>query len=336
MVCSTAGLLTLLLFGNDYLWSMSAVDALSGSTAKRNGPLDEKDERLSRWQNRWETSMLGWHRTDVNPTLLQYGHEIIPNFMVDRDSSSSTCEDGANNSDRIRSNSATTTEESDIHNNNKNKGIRVLVPLCGKTVDMAFLAQQPSVTEVVGVDGIRKALDEFASEHPEQGWTNEPHVDTTATTATTNEKDGSALFETIMGTDIRLLKGDFMELDTEVAGGRFEAVLDRASIVAIRPELREAYVATMGRLLQPGGKALIITIDKRQASNAQAMAKGPPFSVNETEIRRWYEMADWVESVTLLGEENLFETEPPERNEQFLQDGVTSMFEMVFLIQAKQ
>jgi hypothetical protein len=52
MVCSTAGLLTLLLFGNDYLWSMSAVDALSGSTAKRNGPLDEKDERLSRWQNR--------------------------------------------------------------------------------------------------------------------------------------------------------------------------------------------------------------------------------------------------------------------------------------------
>jgi hypothetical protein len=58
--------------------------------------------------------------------------------------------------------------------------------------------------------------------------------------------------------------------------------------------------------------------------------------VNETEIRRWYETADWVESVTLLGEENLFETEPPERNERFLQDGVTSMFEMVFLIQAKQ
>eukprot|EP00978_Attheya_sp_CCMP212_P020472 scaffold58661_cov59-Attheya_sp.AAC.3 len=310
---------------------MSAVDALSGSTAKRNGPLDEKDERLSRWQNRWETSMLGWHRTDVNPTLLQYGHEIIPNFMVDRDSSSSTtCEDGANN-DGTRSNSATNTEET-----NTNKGIRVLVPLCGKTVDMAFLAQQPSVTEVVGVDGIRKALDEFASEHPEQGWKNEPHADTTATTTATNEKDGSALFETIMGTDIRLLKGDFMELDMGVAGGRFEAVLDRASIVAIRPELREKYVATMGRLLQPGGKALIITIDKRQASNAQAMTKGPPFSVNEMEIRRLYETADWVESVTLLGEENLFETQPPERNERFLQDGVTSMFEMVFLIQAKQ
>jgi thiopurine S-methyltransferase len=262
--------------------------------------------------------MLGWHRTDVNPTLLQYGHELIPNFMVDRDSSSS---------------SSTTCEDT---NETNNKGIRVLVPLCGKTVDMAFLAQQPSVTEVVGVDGIRKALDEFASDHPEQGWKNEPHV-MDYTTATNENKDGSAsLFETIMGTDIRLLKGDFLELDIGLAGGRFEVVLDRASIVAIRPELREAYVATMGRLLSRGGKALIITVDKRQGSNAEAMTKGPPFSVNETEIRRLYETADWVESVTLLGEENLFETQPAERNERFLQDGVTSMFEMVFLIQAKQ
>merc|ERR1711908_71127 len=42
---------------------------------------------------------------------------------------------------------------------------RILVPLCGKTVDMPYLAEQPGTVEVVGVEGVPKALSEFREEH---------------------------------------------------------------------------------------------------------------------------------------------------------------------------
>jgi hypothetical protein len=44
------------------------------------------------------------------------------------------------------------------------------------------------------------------------------------------------------GKKITLLTGDFFDLDETVTGGRFEAIVDRASLVAIQPTLREAYV----------------------------------------------------------------------------------------------
>ena len=41
------------------------------------------------------------------------------------------------------------------------------IVLSGKTHDLAWLAKQPGVAEVVGVEFVRQALDEFAAEHKE-------------------------------------------------------------------------------------------------------------------------------------------------------------------------
>ena len=44
---------------------------------------------------------------------------------------------------------------------------RVFVPLCGKSVDLAYLSSHPKVSHVVGIDIVHTAAEEFAAEHPE-------------------------------------------------------------------------------------------------------------------------------------------------------------------------
>ena len=99
----------------------------------------------------------------------------------------------------------------------KAQGVRVFIPLCGKTVDMAFLSKNPAVSEVVGVDGIRKALEEFAHANPET------EVDTTSSEVVSNAK-GTSSFERLPGKRLSLLKGDFFALDSTATNGKFEAI----------------------------------------------------------------------------------------------------------------
>ena len=104
-------------------------------------------------------------------------------------------------------------------------------------------------------------------------------------------------------------------------------------MVAIDPSLREDYVTTISRNIKPGGKILLVTVEKRTGEE-EAMKKGPPFSIPESEVRKLYEGQDWVESVTLLEEIDEFEAQP-DMKERFVGEGVTSMYELYFLIQTK-
>lgn len=88
--------------------------------------MEETDPRLGFWADRWTDNKVGWHKDDIHHLLLKY-------------------------TPRIASNNDTP--------------VKVLVPLCGKTVDMAYLADHEGVSEVYGVDGVRKALEEFSDEH---------------------------------------------------------------------------------------------------------------------------------------------------------------------------
>lgn len=230
--------------------------------------------------------MIGWHLDDVNESLVKYGKHILP---ADADS----CPD---------------------------EGVRIFVPLCGKTVDLAYLASKDGVS-VVGLDGIRLALDEFAKEQPSL------EIQPLAS------RDADDKYERFQGKDITLLKGDFFDLDETTAGGRFDAIWDRASIIAIQPGLREQYVETISKVLKPGGTLLLSVLERRTGSE-EGVKAGPPFSVPEAEVRRLYEGQDWVESVELLAEVDEFERSPANK-ERFGSSGVTSMYELVFLIKAK-
>ena len=197
--------------------------------------------------------------------------------------------------------------------------IRIFVPLCGKTIDMAFLAKHKSISEIVGIDGIRKALDDFSADH-----------DDLEITKVENQRDG---YERLVGKSIQLLKGDFFELDDTITGGRFDAVWDRASIVAIDPSLRESYVATLRRLIKPGGSLLVSTLDRR-AGTEEGRNAGPPYSVPESEIRRLYGKQEWVESISLLEEIDEFQMNP-DQMPRYASQGVTAFFELVFEIKTK-
>jgi len=187
-----------------------------------------------------------------------------------------------------------------------------------QTVDMAFLAEHDGVSEVVGIDGIRKALTEFADEHP--------HLNI-------KETEGLQAFERFEGNGVSLLKGDLFDLDEEMTKGKFDAILDRASIVAIQPSLREQYVDIMGKLIKPGGSILLITIDRREGTK-EGVSAGPPFSVDADEITRLYKDLDWVESITKLDEFNEFKDE--ESKKKWTMQGVDSLFEMVHVVKARK
>lgn len=260
-----------------------------GLTNSAMRPKDESSDILGRWQDRWVTNKLGWHKTEPHPFLIKYGSELIPHFSSDDE----TCLD------------------------DKQQKARIFFPLCGKTVDMAFLANHERVEEVVGCDGIRKALVEFGEEHQDLG---------------VKEAPSMGAFERFQGKNITLLKGDLFDLDEIAAGGKFDGILDRASIVAIHPDLREKYVDILGQLIKPGGTILSVTIDRREGSQ-EGMSAGPPYSVDDEEIQRLYGGRDWVESVTKLEEYNEFKNE--EEKSRWTMQGVDSLFELVYVIKAK-
>ncbi|MEA3405030.1 MAG: thiopurine S-methyltransferase [Pseudomonadota bacterium] len=136
----------------------------------------------------------------------------------------------------------------------------VLVPLCGKSLDMLWLQQQGH--EVLGVELSQRALDEFLVEN--------------SISAKPVKHDQFCGYELEAMT---LLCGDFFKLSAEDCS-QIKAVYDRASIVALPPEMRKAYVEHLQIILPQGAKILMVTMEYDQS-----LMSGPPFSVTEKEVR---------------------------------------------------
>jgi len=236
----------------------------------------------------WDEDKIGWHESDVHKALRLHGNQLIPNL----DHSSLTDDD--------ETLAAPTT--------------RVFLPLCGKSVDLSYLARQTKVVAgVVGVDGVQKALKEFSTENPDLEIHQEKESDTKSSTA-----EHSA-FTRFTGKNILLLKGNYFDLNEDATDGKFHAIFDRASMVAIDPSLREAYVGIIGKLIAPGGRILLVTIERR--SGTEEDKNGPPFSIPEKEVRKLYEGQSWVDSITRLDNNDGSEE---------------NMISLHFLIQAKE
>jgi thiopurine S-methyltransferase len=137
---------------------------------------------------------------------------------------------------------------------------RVLVPLCGKTEDLAFLAAAGH--EVVGVELVEDAVRAFFAEHG-------------LSPAVTRE---GPLTRYAHG-PFTLFAGDLFDA-TAARLGTFDGWYDRAALIALPPPLRARYVPHLLGLLRPGGRGLLVTVEYDQAKKA-----GPPFSVEEGEVR---------------------------------------------------
>ena len=181
-------------------------------------------------------------------------------------------------------------------------------------MDVAFLATVAD--EVVGVEGIRQALVEFAEEQADLN------------VVSKGMEEGG--FEKFQGEKITLLRGDFFSLDDKTTGGVFGAIYDRASMVAIEPDLRKQYVEILGKLIAPGGRILLVVLERR--GEEEAVKKGPPFSISDATARELFEGQEWVESMTFVQETDQLELIPEDRK-RF--PGLDKLLEVVYLIQAK-
>lgn len=140
---------------------------------------------------------------------------------------------------------------------------RVLVPLAGKTLDIAWLAEQGHPVLAVELSPI--AVEQFFEEH-------KLRPDVQATPHGTLYRAGR----------IEFLCGDIFDLDAAVLT-RCTACYDRAALIALTPELRARYVRHVYGQLPVGCRTLLLTLDYPQAE-----MDGPPFSVPEAEIKTLY------------------------------------------------
>ena len=163
-------------------------------------------------------------------------------------------------------------------------GSRVLVPLAGKSLDVAWLAQQGH--DVLAVELSPIAVAQFFEEHGLR-------PDIRSTPLGTVYRAGS----------IEFLCGDIFALDAATLG-RCTACYDRAALIALPPELRARYVRHVYGHLPAGCRTLLLTLDYPQAD-----MDGPPFAVPEAEIRalygdRWH--IERLESRDILAQEPKF------------------------------
>ena len=149
---------------------------------------------------------------------------------------------------------------------------KVLVPLCGKTKDMLWLAEQGH--DVIGVELSAIAATDFFDDN---------QIDYSV------KKLGK--FQCYQGGKISILVGDFFDLKPANIHG-VTAVYDRAAIIALPTQMRKRYTKHLRRLLAPQTTILVITL-----SYDQSLMDGPPFSVSEQEIEGLY--GDWCE-ISLL------------------------------------
>lgn len=144
--------------------------------------------------------------------------------------------------------------------------VRILVPLAGKSVDLAWLAERGH--EVVGVELVRAAVEEFLTD---RGLDPATHR---------HELGGHLAFR--VG-NLTLVCADFLEL-APAAMGRFDAIYDRAALVAIEPSARRQYVEACGALLEPGGRMLLVSLEYDQQKGV-----GPPWSLDEAAVRELFD-----------------------------------------------
>ncbi len=162
---------------------------------------------------------------------------------------------------------------------------RVLVPMCGKSEDLAFLAAHGH--EVIGVELVEDAVKAFFAEH---GLT--PQV---------TKKDG---FVEYVEPPITLFAGDIFATTRELVGP-IDAIYDRAALVALPDDLRRRYVDHLRTLAPKGARVLVVTFEYDQSLMA-----GPPFSVEEAELRALFDNTE-IELLSEGPDTRIRENAPP-------------------------
>lgn len=177
---------------------------------------------------------------------------------------------------------------------------QVLVPLCGKALDLLWLTEQGH--SVIGVEYSLVAIKDFFQEN-----------------SLSSNQSSQKNFEAFSTDKLTMLQGDFFDLDNthveNVAG-----IFDRAALIALPMEMRERYVQHLFRTLPKPIPILLVTLEYDQNEMT-----GPPFSVTEKEIKDLYHAH--YQTIEILTDQDILDDYP-----QFREKGLSSLEEKVYLI----
>lgn len=178
-------------------------------------------------------------------------------------------------------------------------GAMVFAPLCGKSLDLAWLVAQGH--RVLGVELSMIAAEAyFASQRLEPARSSEgPFVRL--------EAGGCAI-----------LVGDCFALEPAQLAG-IGALYDRAALIALPTAMRERYAAQLARLLPAGTRGLLVTVDY-----PPAQMQGPPFPVPAAEVHRLHDAGF---ATTLLARRDALAGEP-----RLAARGLTALHEESWLL----
>lgn len=142
------------------------------------------------------------------------------------------------------------------------KNSRVFLPLCGKTLDIAWLLAQGYC--VVGCELSKLAIEQLF---------NDLGVTPTITTLNNGVRYSAK--------SIEVLVGNFFELSSQTLGP-VDAIYDRAALVALPKDMRQQYSAHLLDITHSAPQLLL------SYEYDQNLMTGPPFSVSNDEVKRHY------------------------------------------------
>jgi len=182
-------------------------------------------QRVEYWDAKWKANQSSWHIDGTNHFLVKYFNHIT----------------------KIKN------------------PARILVPLCGKAVDVKWMYDLGH--SVVGIEGVEEPIIQFFTEQ---------HLEYR------KEMVGNCPCYSTEDGRIQIFHSDLFLIDAEVVG-KFDGIWDRGSLVAIYQEDREKYAELMKKLLNESFAYVLITV-----AYDQSKFSGPPRSVPENEMNRLF------------------------------------------------
>jgi thiopurine S-methyltransferase len=150
------------------------------------------------------------------------------------------------------------------------QGAQVLVPLCGKSLDMVWLAERGH--PVLGSELSAVAVDQFFAER-------------SRTPATVAAGD----FAVKRAGPYEIWCGDHFKLDPAVTR-RIGGVFDRAALVAMPHVLQDAYAAQLAALTPSGVPVLLVALNYDPSE-----MEGPPFPIGPEQLETLFGRAFRIE-----------------------------------------
>jgi thiopurine S-methyltransferase len=181
------------------------------------------------WHDRWESNQIGFHLPEANPLLVKHLTAL-----------------------NLKSTS------------NPNTSARIFLPLCGKTLDIAWLLAQGH--RVIGAELSQIAIENLFS-------------DLKLTPTITTHDD----FTHYSAPNIDIFVGDIFNM-TPALLGQIDLIYDRAALVALPEDMRKRYTKHLLTLTDRATPQLLICFEYDQNLHG-----GPPFSVNAAVVKLYYQ-----------------------------------------------